>query len=148
MARFSTLRAICHIGSLILVMYKPADAAQMILSMCRAAYRKDDLLTFGVLWRSLNLMRSSVIYETNTHMDTVRCNIGCEPANFSFSSFFVLSKVIYFVHSNNDSLVTVRANSMIPCILYTHSKLFGIIFSFNFGPRQYTSECRRYHRGQ
>ena len=38
----------------------------------------------------------------------------------------------------------LRADSTIPCILYTLSRLFGIIFSFNPGPRQYTSACSRY----
>ena len=133
----------------ILVMYKPADAAEMILSMYRAADRKDDLPSFGALKMIMEVTESDAIIsdvrdEYSTHMDTVRRDVGCEPANLTSSLFFVLCKAIYFVHSNNEAMVTVRADSTIPCILYTLSRLFGIVFSFNPGLRQYTSACHRY----
>ena len=110
-------------------MYKPADVAKMILSICRAANRKDDLPSFGALKMIMEITESDAIIsdvrdEYSTHMDTVSRDVGCEPANLTSSSFFVLCKAIYFVHSNNDSLVTVRADSTIPCILYTLSRLF------------------------
>ena len=133
----------------ILVMYNPADAAEIILSMYRAADRKDDLPPFGALRTIMEVTESDAIIndvreDYSIHMETVRRDVGCEPANLSSSSFFVLCKAIYFIQLNNDSLVTVRAHSTIPCILYTLSKLFGITFSFNPGPRQYTSACGRY----
>jgi hypothetical protein len=133
----------------VLVMYKPADAAEMILSMYRAADRKDDLPTFGALKMIMEVTESDAIIndvrdDYSIHMDSVRHDVGCEPANLTSSAFFVLCKAIYFVHLNHDSLVTIRANSTIPCILYTLSRLFGTIFSFNPEPRQYTSACRRY----
>ena len=56
----------------------------------------------------------------------------------------MLAKAAYFLHSNNDALVTIRARNTIPCILYTLSKLFGIIFSFDPTQLQYTSACGKY----
>jgi hypothetical protein len=133
-----------------LVMYKPADAAEMILSMYRAADRKEDLPSYGALKMVMEVTESDAVIshlrdDYSTHMDTVTHDISeCEPANLNSGLLFVLAKATYFLHQNNDALVTIRARSTIPCILYTLSKLFGITFSFDPTQLQYTSVCGKY----
>ena len=75
----------------ILVMYQPADAAEMILSMYRAADRKDDLPSFEALKMIMEVTESNAIIsdirdEYSAHMDTVRRDVDCEPANLTSSS--------------------------------------------------------------
>ena len=134
---------------IMLVMYKPADAAEMILSMYRAADRKDDLPAFGALKMVMEVTEFDTIISNmrddySVHMDTVIHEVDCEPANLSSSSLFVLSKAVYFLHSNNNALVTINALNTIPCILYILSKLYGISFSFNSEQSRYTSADGKY----
>lgn len=63
-----------------LVMYKPADAAEMILSMYRAANRKEDLPSYGTL-RSPNPIRSSAICEKTTQLIWTQSHTTSTSAN-------------------------------------------------------------------
>ena len=98
------------------------------------------------LWRLLNLTRSSAMYETNTQLIwtpsavmLVASQLTSPLVRFSCSARPSTSFIRTTIHwSQSERTARYLAS-------YTHFlDFFGIIFSFNSVPRQYTSACRRY----